>query len=546
MNKYRMSTLAASVLLTLCTAAHAAQTADTIYRNARIYTVNPVQPWVEAVAIRNGRFLAVGSNADVEAYAGPDTKVVDVAGRMVMPGLHDAHQHLLKAQLRNIYCNVPTSSNVEQIIENLKKCAKGKAKDEWIVADAYRGDLFPDGKAHRKYIDAAFPDTPIYMREWSYHHALANSRALELAGIDRNTPDPVSGRILKDEKGEPTGELLSKATWLVSQKIPPLPDAKVREAVLRSAQQGNQFGITSAQEATVTPAMMREIKSLDENGEWPIRLAAHIVWGNSASSMVSMEDMEAAVVNRSSYRSAHLFTDYVKIYIDGSPLQPHATDVQLDEHGDVPVERLYETRDTLYNALTRFDKMGIKVKMHAVGTGATQVALDAIEAARKANGNSSGIVHDISHSLRYTPADVQRLAKLGAVAEMSPAIWQIKGPLTQNLKDAWQFKSLRDAGALITLGSDWVVLPEPNLFPALGGMVDHGEESVTLAEAIQIATLNGARSVGWAAFAGSIETGKFADMIILDRNLFDIPTADIAGTKVLKTIFEGREVYSAP
>lgn len=533
------------IFLAFCTVARAAEPADVIYHNARIYTVNANEPWVEAVAIKNGRFLYVGSNDGLKPYAGPETKIVDLGGRMSMPGLHDAHQHLLKAQLRNIYCNVPTSSNVEQIVVALKECAKGRAKDEWIVADAYRGDLFPGGQAHRKYIDAAFPDTPVYMREWSYHHALANSRALELAGVDRNTPDPVSGRILKDEAGEPTGELLSKATWLVSQKIPPLPEQVVREAVLRSARQGNQFGITSAQEATATPDMLREIKRLDESGEWPIRLAAHIVWGNSASSMVSMEDMEEAVVNRSFYRSAHLFTDYVKIYIDGSPLQPHATDVQLDEHGKVPVERLYESLDTLYGALARFDKMGIKVKMHAVGTGATQVALDAIEAARIANGHSSGVVHDISHSLRYTPEDIGRLAKVGAVAEMSPAIWQIKGPLTQNLKDAWQFKSLHDAGALITLGSDWVVLPEPNLFPAIGGMVDHGDESVTLADAIQIATLNGAKSVGWGAFSGSIEQGKFADMIVLDRNIFEIPVAEIAKTRVLKTIFEGKEVYSA-
>ena len=521
-----------------------AEAADTVYQNGRIYTVNSSMPWVQAVAIKDSRFVFVGEDRDVAPHIGPETHVVDLKGRMALPGLHDAHQHLLKAQMRDINCNIPPNSGLEEIIAVLQGCAQGKDSNEWIVADVYRPDLFPDGKAHRRYIDAAFPNTPVFIREWSYHHGLANSKALQIAGVDHDTLDPAGGKVLRDDDGEPTGELLSKATWLVIKAIPSLPPVTVRDAVLRSSKLCSQFGITSAQEATATADMLTEIKKLDEEGEWPLRLAAHLVWDNPGSVGVSLSGMNNAIKNRATYRTPHVATDFVKIYIDGSPLQPHATDVPVDETGHIAVERLYLTPDTLNKALTRFDKMGIKVKMHAVGTGATRIAIDAIEAARKANGNSH-VLHDVAHSVHFTPVDIKRLAQVGAVAELSPAIWQIKGPLTANLGGAWQFKTLLHHDTLLTVGSDWVILPLPNLFPGLAGMLDHGAESIDLKSSIEALTLNGAKSVGWENISGSIEVGKFADMIVLDRNLFDITPAEIAETRVLTTIFEGRVVYQA-
>ncbi|MEJ8567008.1 amidohydrolase [Elongatibacter sediminis] len=526
--------------------AHATDiTADTVYRNGQIYTVDAGNPWAEAVVIKDGRFLYVGEADGAEVYVGPETDIVDLDGRMVLPGLHDAHQHLLKGQMRSINCTVSPESDVGQIIQALRVCQKeGKTRGEWIVADVYNGDRFPGGKAHRRYLDEAFPDTPIYLREWSYHHALVNSRALELAGIDRNTPDPDRGRILRDEAGEPTGELLSKATFLALKAVPPLPPETVRGAVLKTAQMCNEWGITSTQDAASNEEILREIQVLDELEKWPLHTATHIVINHPGSSAMSLEDMDRLVRNRSLYQSRHLDTDFVKLYVDGSPLQPHATDVQMSPDGEIPYERLYDSPNALGQAVARFDRMGIKVKMHAVGTGATHVALNAIAAARAANGDS-GLFHDISHSLRYSAIDIPRLVQLGAVAEMSPAIWQIKGPLTRNLADAWAFRTLSATGALVTVGTDWVVLPEPNLFPALSGLLDHGEESLSLPEAIKTVTINGAISIGRQDEIGSIAPGKIADMIVLDRNLFEVTPADIADTRVLRTVFEGRVVYQA-
>ncbi len=533
------------LLLTVVDSAFVQQDADVVYKNGKIYTVNARLPWAQSVAIKSDLFLYVGKDEDIGAFVGPETRIVDLKGRMAMPGLHDAHQHLLKAQMREIDCKLPPNSNVEQIVEGLKLCQdQGYTRGEWIVAFVYRGDLFPGGKAHRRHIDAAFPDTPVYIREWSFHHGLANSKALEIAGIDRDTPDPDRGKILPDEMGEPTGELLSKATWLVMQYIPPLPSETVRDAVLRTAKLCNQLGITSAQDAASNEALLVEIKKLDEQGKWPLRVTTHLVVNHPGSSNMSPADMERVIRDRARHKSPHLDTDAVKIYVDGSPLQPHATDVNMDADGNIPVERLYDSPETLNRLVTRFDKMGLKVKMHAVGTGATRTALNAIATARKANGDSR-IPHDIAHSLRYESVDFPRLSELNAVTEMSPAIWQIKGPLTANLAGAWQFRSLLDHDTLITIGSDWVVLPEPNLFPALSGLLDHGDESIDLHEAIRALTLNGAISMGKQKTHGSIEVGKIADMIVLDRNLFEIPPAEIADTQVLETVFEGRVVYEA-
>ncbi|MFT4025659.1 MAG: amidohydrolase [Novosphingobium sp.] len=525
-------------------AAKPRESADTVYVNGRIYTVDAAHPWVQAVAIKDGKFVFVGDTRGARALIGRKTEVVDLRGGFVMPGLHDAHQHMLKAENRNIFCQVSPESNVVQIVATLKTCAADKKVGGWIVADVYHGDNFPDGYADRKYLDEAFPDTPVYLREWSYHHGLANTKALQIAGIDRATADPQGGKVLHRADGEPTGELLSKATWLVTQHIPRLPEKMVEDALLRTLTLCEQYGITTSQDAAVGKQQLEVMSRLDRQGRWPLRTATHIVWGNPASAMMSNDDIEQLIERRHDYQTEHVKTDFVKIYVDGSPLQPHATDVELSPDNTVDDSRLYERPAVLNAALTRFDAMGIKVKMHAVGSGATRTALDAIAAARKANGNSH-ILHDLAHSLRFSAQDIGRPAALGGVGEMSPAIWQIRGPLTKNLADAWPFKSLLQRGTLMTLGSDWVVLPVPNLFPALGGMLDHGAESIELKDAIQIATLNGAKSVGWDKWTGSISRGKLANMIVLDRDLFKSTPAQIGETKVLVTMIEGKVVYRA-
>lgn len=537
-------TIAGWFAVSVASPAVAETPADTVYRNARIYTVDADRRWAEAVAIRDGRFVYVGDEAGVKAFIGPRTDVMDVKGRMAMPGIHDAHQHMVLAQARNIYCQSSPEADVKALIAALKACPASKRPNGWIIADVYRGDNFPGGQADRKLLDEAFPDTPVYIREWSYHHALVNTKALEIAGINRNTPNPEGGTILHRADGEPTGELLAGATYLVTQHLPPLPAETVRKALLDTAALCAQYGITSVQDAGVTGDVARTLHDLDQKGLWNLRTLAHVFWGNPAVSMVSLEESEKTLTERSGFRSARVSLDAVKLLIDGSPLQPHHTDVQLDAHGHYDRAKLYTDPETIAAALTRFDREGLHVKMHAVGAGANRVAIDAIAAMRKVNGRSA-LKPELSHSLYFSEQDLDRLAPLGIAAEMSPAIWQIKGPLTASLAGAWPFRSLLQRGVTMTVGSDWVVLPSPNLFPAIGGMLDHGDQSIPLADAIAIATINGAQVSGWGDVAGSIEVGKMADMIVLDRNLFEATPEEVGKTRVLRTIFEGRVIFEA-
>ena len=259
-----------------------------------------------------------------------------------------------------------------------------------------------------------------------------------------------------------------------------------------------------------------------------------------AAGEAPLEEIDKLIENRSQYASGHIDPDFVKILVDGSPMLPHANHVDLDPVTDeIPHDKLLISPDRLNTALIRFDKMGIKVKLHCVGTAAARVALDAIEAARKTNGES-GLYHEVAHSVWYSDKDLPRVAQLNAVAEMSPAIWHHGWP---GMEDAFAFRELDKNGTLITAGTDWVILPDPNLIPALEGMLTRDSHSIDLETGIEILTLNGAKSIGKEHIFGSIEVGKSADLIVLDRNLFDIPVDEISEARVLMTIFEGELVF---
>ena len=201
--------------------------------------------------------------------------------------------------------------------------------------------------------------------------------------------------------------------------------------------------------------------------------------------------------------------------------------------------------DVLNDAVVRFDRMGLKVKLHVAGDGSARTALDAIERARKANPGSE-VRHELGHTNLVTPADMPRFAELNAIAEMSPTMWHVLGRLLGDPpRDAWEFGTLHEHGAMLTVGTDWVVTPTPNLFPALEGMLDRGDESIELPVAVQAMTINGAVAVGKEKASGSLEEGKYANFIVLDRNMFEIPIADISETRVLRTVFEGGTVFVA-
>ena len=544
MNRAFRSILAAAILLPVIQAC--SDTADSVYRNGRIYTVDDSRPWAQALAVEGERLVFVGDGQGVEKYIGPETEVIDLGGRMVMPGIHDAHTHLLWAGLQlNYGCQFSQELSLEEMLTALQDCAAGRTRDEWLVAGLFSYDQFPEGKPHRSHLDEVFPDTPVFLRERTFHHALANTRALEIAGIDENTEAPYGGSLPRDETGRLTGELVETATELVEPYLPATP-ADLNLAALRWAVEiNNQYGITSVQEASAHLPTLQTLAALEAEGGLSLHVAAHLIWGSPQFGGMDNDGLEQLIEQRENYASGHVGVDFIKIWVDGAPTPPYFTQADVLPDGAIEFDRVLFSADVLNDAVVRFDRMGLKIKLHVAGDGSARAALDAVETARNANPGSS-VRHELGHTNLVTPADMPRFAELGVIAEMSPSVWHIYGRLRGDPpRETWEFGTLHEYGAMITIGTDWVVTPTPNLFPALEGMLDRGDESIDLPVALRAMTLNGAYAIGRETMSGSLEQGKSADFIVLDRNLFDIPVPEISETRVLRTVFEGTTVFSA-
>ena len=515
---------------------------STIFLNGEIYTGNKDQPWAEAVLVTAGRIEAVGASGDLLDRAGNEHQIIDLQGRMVMPGLHDAHLHLLFSGLKFKYeARLSPQANAEQIVADLRRCSCTGPTDQhgnqWIIGGEFVPANFSGG-VDNALLNEAFPDTPVFLYDYSIHHGLANAKALELAGLDKPDEKP-GGRFMRDSMtGVLTGELVEQATWPVQSAIPDYSDDVYLDAVRWAVSRCQEFGITSVQEASASPQALAALRTLDAQDQLKIRVAAHLVWREEGFGMATAAELEALIGNHQALSSAHVDTSFVKIWLDGAPLPPHCTQSDLlDDEIDQSMILVPQTE--LIEALAKFDRDGLQVKIHCAGEGAVRAALDAIEQVRRING-AAGSTHELAHAGFISEADYPRFAELDVIAEMSPALWHIP---EFGLQDGFRFHSVLSNKAKLTVGSDWIVLPSPNLFPGIQGMLEHGRESVDLATALEAVTLSGAKAVGKEELQGSLEPGKSADFIVLDRNLFKIPTSQIGATVVEMTVFEGEIVY---
>ena len=514
--------------------------ADSIYHNGKIHTLDEQRSRAEAVAIRDGKFLAVGTNAEVLKFAGPATEQHDLGGRMAMPGLHDAHFHLMAA-LQALDCN-PGYFKWEQLRETLEYCKTQQvAGHPWLVINGLELWHGTEGISN-DVVNDVFPDTPVMIRDATGHNRIVNDRALELAGIDADTADPQGGEITRDpETGMPTGLLVElSAGFMVELRIPPYPADVINQALEEVLQVLLSLGITSIQDAYVNDVVMLEsLAALDQRGIPMPYMLLHLGWFYPEGDF--RERLEATIHDRARYATRHISTEAVKVFIDGVPVPPKPSHVPILEDGTIDETNLLIPRAVLAKKFIEWDKAGLKIKMHTAGNGAARIGLDAIQAARKANGDS-GIWHEITHAGDVDPADFPRFVPLRAVAEMSPYFWHLGGMLGGT---GYQFRSLYDAGALITAGSDNIILPSFDPFPPLRGIVERGEEALPIETALELVTRNGAISMNRLDEIGSIEAGKIANMIVLDRNLLEIPATEIGATKVLKTILDGKVVHES-
>ena len=564
-----MRTLLALLIVaaTACASERVARSpADAVYRGGRIYTVDPERSWAEAVAIANGRFVAVGSNAEIAAFVGPKTRVVELQGRMVLPGIHDVHAHPVDGGFQALVeCSFPFTTPLDAILERIRACAAKTPKGEWIRGGQWAAEtLESDRPPTRARLDAAAPDHPVFLIDSTYHNAWVNSRALALLGIDAKTPDPSGGVILREKSGAPAGILIDNAAYGAMKRLPLRTPEQYQAAIRWSVAKMNALGVTAMKDALADGHAVRAYAALDRAGQLDMRVATsrpwHATWTESdadeARNLEHWRDDETPRVR----------TGFAKIFVDGIP--PTRTAAMLEPYPPDPKHaagfkgELQHSPADLDAALVRLDALGLTVKMHATGDAALRAGLDAIAAARKANGDS-GLRHEIAHAELASPEDIARFEPLGAIAELSPILWY-PSPLVQMMAEVigreranhfWPIKSMRDAGVLMVYGSDWPsVVPSPSPWPGIEAMVTRRdpygkepgalapEQAIPLADALAIFTRNGASALRLERETGSIELGKSADLIVLDRNLFEIAPEEISETQVLETVFEGRVV----
>ncbi len=514
--------------------------AKTLYRNGRIYTAAGDRPFADALVVEGDRILAVGDESATRSAA-EGARVVDLAGRMVMPGVHDAHSHLMMSGLRaNVQCRLTPFATPDQVVEELQEFyrERGPVYGDWIVG----GEVYPPPEGverlTRRQLDLAFPDTPIYLWDWGYHCALANTEALRRAGIGEDDEHGSRGIFLRDESGRLTGELIETATWRVLRAIPDPSREVCREVTQWALDVCHEFGITSVQEASANRLSLQALRDLEEAGELKSHVATHIVWRMDGLSMASADEMEALIEESDRWASRHVSTGFVKIFMDGGSLPPVPSHSDLTEDAEIDRTWIMHDHDELVEALRRFDAAGRRVKLHCAGDGSMRACIDAIERVRELNG--PGQTHETAHTRLVHADDFPRMSALNIGAEMSPALWQVP---EYGLGEFFHFSEVLRHGIRMTVGSDWILPPNPNLFPGIQGMVQHKTHAVGLADALAAVTRVGAEAVGHGAERGTLEPGKLADYIILDRDLFAVDADEIGSVVVLETVVEGESVF---
>lgn len=553
-------TLAMGLSVISCSGEKSVNTkADVLLRNGAIYTVDAARSWAEAAAIAHGRIIYVGANAGAEEFITPQTHVIDLNGKMVLPGFHDSHVHPVSGGIELGQCNLNGLQTQQEIFDAVREYAQKNPALPWIVGGGWDLPIFPNANPTKQQLDQLVSDRPAFLSAADGHSAWVNSKALELAGITAATADPPEGRIERDPLSkEPTGTLRERATDLVSKHIPPLTSADYLAGAKRGLAMANRFGITSLQEASATPEILAAYDSLDRSGELTARVVA-AMYVDPAKDEAQIEELKQ---KRSRYRGKNLRADAVKIFADG--VIESRTAAMLAPYLDRPDYRGIPNleADKFKRLVTALDREKFQVHIHAIGDRAIRMALDAHEAAQLANGRRDAR-HHLAHIQLIDPQDIPRFERLGIIANFQ-SLWAYADTYITELtepglgpeRSRWLYPigSVMRSGAMIAGGSDWSVSSMNPLDAIQVAVTRRGvddstgsawipQEIVDLPTMLAAYTINGAYVNHQENETGSIEVGKAADLIVLDRNLFEIPVHEIHNAKVLLALLEGREVH---
>ncbi len=532
--------------------------ADLVFTGGAVYTVDSDQPWAEAVAVRGGRIAYVGDDAGVQPLVGEGTRVMELDGRMLLPGFHDSHMHPMAAGTRFFRCQLKGLEWPDAVMAELKRCHDGLLEGEWLRGVGLPEELFGSGVLDRKLLDSVAPGRPALISNSSGFKAWVNSSALDLAGFNAESDDREDVVRYPDSR-QPTGELLQPASGLM-WRLAPLPSQdRLRESLKMASAMGNGFGITSANEARVSRELLDAYIAADAAGEMTIRVQGS-QWWDPLKDHSQVEDM---VSNRQRAAGNRFKADAAKLFLDGD-IQ-HGTAWLLSPYlhsGETGGWRI--PPDRVRKGVARLDAEGFQVHIHAVGDAAIRLGLDSLENAAAVNPPSDRR-HQIAHLAMIHPDDRGRFEQLGVAADFQPLWAKMDAQAREELlgmlgpeRSRWYaaIRSIMDSGARVVAGSDWIsesMNPLDAIQVAITRQPLDGsapsfnqEQAVTLEQMLAAYTINGAWLARQEDLTGSIEVGKLADLVVLDRNLFGVPAAEISQVLVLLTLLEGVEVYRSP
>ena len=537
--------------------------ADIIVTHGRVYTENPKQPWAQAVAIHGTKIVAVGDDTAIEKMRGMGTKIINASGKLVLPGFNDCHVHFLGGSMSLGHVDLAGAKDVADIQKRLRAYASERPGDGWVLGRGWDYAMFgSETLPHKKYLDKLFPDRPVLLEGYDGHTYWANSKALALAGITRDTPNPPNGMIVRDpQTGEATGALKEAASGLVSKIVPKPTRAEELLALRAGMKWANANGITRVHSAGGDFEILDLFDEMRRRGDLSLRM--YIAYFLNPPSL-RPQDLDAIEAARKKFHDEWIDAGAVKFMVDGvveshtaAMLEPYSDDRSLKG------KPFWEPAN--YNAaVAELDKRGFQLFTHAIGDYGVRMALDGYENAEERNHKKDRRWR-IEHIETVAATDIPRFGKLGVIASMQPLhsypdadtleVWARNvGP--DRASRAWAWKSIADGGGHLAFGSDWPVVtlnPWEGIQTAVTRQTKEAtpangfvpEQRLTVAQAIDGYTLGAAHAGRRERTEGSLESGKAADLIIISQNIFDINPHKIGATKVLTTIVGGRVVYQA-
>jgi predicted amidohydrolase YtcJ len=536
--------------------------ADTVVLHGKIYTVNSKQPWAEALAIRGERVVAVGSNSEIAKLQSKNTQVIDAQGRLVLPGFTDCHIHFIEGSFSLGRVNLEGAKDPEGIQQRLRAYGAAHPGNDWILGRGWNYAMFPSSLPDKKYLDEVFPDRPAFLEGYDGHTYWANSKALELAHITKDTRNPPNGIIVRDpQTGEATGALKEAARSLVAAVLAK-PTRGDKLAALRAGiHWANQNGLSRVHSAGGDFEEFDLYDELLRHGDLTLRF--YIAYFQSPPEL-RPQDIATIEEGRRKYTGDWLSAGAVKFMIDGvveshtaAMLQPYTDDPSVQG-------KPFWQPENYRAAVTELDRRGLQIFTHAIGDSGVRTVLDSYQSMEKVN-HTSGKRPRIEHVETIAAQDIPGFGKLGVIASMQPLhsypdddtlnVWARNiGP--DRASRAWVWKSIANDGGQLAFGSDWPVVtlnPFEGIQTAVTRQTAEGlpkegflpSQRLSVAEAIRGYTLGAAYAGFREKTEGSLEPGKLADLIILSQDVFEVDPRAINQTKVLTTIVGGRVVFES-